>query len=1375
MKEQPQVISIRPVINYPKHAEPGRTYLLDVDIASDDAPDGWNYDREEYTVFCTVDGGTRFRVEAQGIEPKDGEVRDTASIVIHRFGGTYGPARFFVTASNEEGPGAFRVALISGWGMPLLEVVLDDVIIEKMTVPQTTVARVEKHTRSRISRPLEPGIGELTGASDFEKVKEYEHVGIGQRIIRQIVDLYLAPPSPGRLSRAKVTESITEYLRWVQSSQTRFTLRLGGRLGTRTATAPSDSVFIPLTLRRFSRIGREEMEGSFLENTGLAAVEAWHRLKRLHVRPGDLIQFEQMLSLSDRLVIVGGAGSGKSTMLDHLAATLSAYALEGQPLPYDLPGGKYLVPLVVPLGEYRLYREESSQTNRRQFEDRGLSTLVGFISWYLRRRSPVPELSEDFFDRLLQGGGCLLMFDGMDEALLGDQRGRMSQEIDNLVRNIYPGNRVIVTSREAGFREGAAFGSEFTRLDVQDLSDDQIAVLVGNWCRMVYPENALSERDMLIAAIRQINGARRERDLPPLINTPLMTAVAVSVHSEQRRLPIERVALYDAYVNAILEESYRSDDAVRQELVIWGGSWKARRDLLGRLALAIHAGGREGFVVREEQVRQILRDALPRDSLNAFIQAVRVRGGLFEERTGFFQFIHLTFQEYLAAQFLANQRERSRAMLIEHIADPWWREVILLICGYLVMHSLSAAQEFLQWLSHLDGSHVARLAGAELAGAGVLEMGQPATALRQQQADRLCVLLGESVLSVPATLRAAAGYTLARIGDPRPGVGLGADGLPDIVWSHVSAGEFIMGSMKERKDRRERYEEPQHRVNLPAFSIAKYPVTNAQFRAFVLDGGYTDRWRHCWSDAGWREKGDRNGPKTNGGAFDLPNHPVVMVTWYEAVAYCRWLGEKLGHQVSLPTETQWEKAARGADGRRYPWGDEFVPGYVNFGGNGIDTTTAVGIFPRGASPYGCEDMSGNVREWCTTKWQSPYPLSSDDDLAGDAQRLLRGGAFDSNREEVRCASRHASPPDSRSNNIGFRVVVAPLRAQVSDVIMTSNELQKRFLEADDPQLRQQLYRRLAEDSENLSFLLGQHALRLVDAIKPTDEEIRRAHDIVDNLRSRLSAITEIADAYSETMMFGSFARNTAVRPLSDVDAVVIFRGQARREDAKMAFQILDTLLRKLYHSQVVERKRSVEQRNFQGSSFGASVLIHLPDTKLEVTPALYDHRVEGGLVVPDRNLRRWVPTNHEIHAAFTAKLNDETHGAYSSLVRMIKWWHHRNCPWNRQLTGYALECLAAPTAVSGVTNGALLQAFSDVLRHIADNFKRPGSLRRVPALGSTTEFKFTRISAANHDRLISLIEKTLTNIDEAGRSTLLVDQIDVWQSVFGSEFPESLT
>jgi len=304
---------------------------------------------------------------------------------------------------------------------------------------------------------------------------------------------------------------------------------------------------------------------------------------------------------------------------------------------------------------------------------------------------------------------------------------------------------------------------------------------------------------------------------------------------------------------------------------------------------------------------------------------------------------------------------------------------------------------------------------------------------------RLAALVGGGRL--PLVDRLSAGIILGKLGDPRPGVGLTKQGVPDIDWIEIPAGTFWMGD-KEDWCGKQRF---QCKLLAQPYRIARYPVTVTQFQAFVDAGGYrqAEWWTAAQAAGYWKEGRIRSrdwseggaeqwceAPGVSGEAFRCPNSPVVDVNWFEALAFCRWLSEQLGCAVYLPSEAQWERAARHTDGRLYPWGDSTndVSRRCNMGETGIGHPSAVGMFPEGQAKCGALDMAGNVWEWCRTKWRedyADYECEVDDTLEGDDLRVLRGGSFGFYADRVRCASRLGNFPDLRYSTFGFRVVVSP--------------------------------------------------------------------------------------------------------------------------------------------------------------------------------------------------------------------------------------------------------------------------------------------------------------------------------------------------------------
>jgi formylglycine-generating enzyme required for sulfatase activity len=236
----------------------------------------------------------------------------------------------------------------------------------------------------------------------------------------------------------------------------------------------------------------------------------------------------------------------------------------------------------------------------------------------------------------------------------------------------------------------------------------------------------------------------------------------------------------------------------------------------------------------------------------------------------------------------------------------------------------------------------------------------------------------------------------------------------------IPAGEFLMGSTARQaaqavKEGAEvtwvNREQPQRKLMLQKYAIGKYPVTCREYQIFIQSTGHN-------SPPGW---------DNNQYLFSNSNYPVTQVSWNDAQAYCAWLSAKTGKLYRLPNEAEWEKAARGPDGRIYPWGEQFEAGRANTWAARYNGPTIVGRFsPQGDSPYGCVDMVGNVWEWCADWYDgsgyAPQPVPGR--INSNVLRSCRGGSWANPSQFARCAVRAGLAPDRRDDCLGFRVVLA---------------------------------------------------------------------------------------------------------------------------------------------------------------------------------------------------------------------------------------------------------------------------------------------------------------------------------------------------------------
>lgn len=247
----------------------------------------------------------------------------------------------------------------------------------------------------------------------------------------------------------------------------------------------------------------------------------------------------------------------------------------------------------------------------------------------------------------------------------------------------------------------------------------------------------------------------------------------------------------------------------------------------------------------------------------------------------------------------------------------------------------------------------------------------------------------------------------------------GAEINHTIIWRpdgkemiYIPAGSFLMGSDESRENER-----PAHTVYVAAFYIDRYPVTNEEYKRFVDATGYPVPYY----EVEWANLEEYNwDPETRTPPPGKERHPVVLVRWEDAQAYAAWAGKR------LPTEAEWERAARGTDGRRWPWGNEFVLGRCNTRETGINGTTPVDQYsPLGDSPAGVADMVGNVWEWTSSLFR-PYPYDPNDgreSLTAGGWRVLRGGSWLNDLDRARCTAR-LDGDFLFFSNVGFRCAIS---------------------------------------------------------------------------------------------------------------------------------------------------------------------------------------------------------------------------------------------------------------------------------------------------------------------------------------------------------------
>ncbi len=771
------------------------------------------------------------------------------------------------------------------------------------------------------------------------------------------------------------------------------------------------------------------------------------------------------------LIVLGKPGSGKSTfgafvLLNLVQVNQTNKAITKQALEKLGPMAAHhtLLPVRIVLrefGEYLiLHKLEGSADD-----------VWAFFKHTLKQDALETGTGE-VIERLIRQTGALFFFDGLDEASTPELRALVMKAVNAFKRTAGATCRYLVTARPYAWAGGPDPQQGIYAID--DLNPEQVDHFIERWYTALVQREIRkpSDADPKRAALTK---AARRADIRPLAANPLLLTLMATLHTNTAQLPEDRASLYDEVVELLLDRWNAlagANQALLEQIQPYRPALTDVRRVIEALAFKMHSDhvGQEGTAnIELERLCKAFAGLLGKshDRATHVVNYIKDRAGLLlslgeRDETEYFTFPHRTFQEYLAACYLAGQSDSEIHKQLKQLTATTqlrnhWRQVLQLAArvagpnrGTLMSNELihgQAAEGYLK--KHVltqDDWERAILAGEMLREIKVKSLAGSESLLNMKahiDTWLLAAMAADSQTHAPPRLRVTAGEVLSAIEDPRFDPNLfylpfAEDGLAGFV--HVPAGTFHMGTRKADFDGlKKRLGASEDEINdqpctLREFYVARYPVTVAQYRAFAkaTAGIEPDR---LWQN-------------------DPANFPVRDITWHEMLAYCRWLHAELleskhghsvlrsllksGWQICLPSEAEWERAARGAEDRRtFPWGADPDPDRANVGSTDLNQPSPVGCFVGGNSPIGCYDMVGNVWEWTRSLWgeggdlKFKYPYRADDgreDLtAGDnITRVLRGGAFHYADQDSRCAARDYGYPNDRDQSIGFRLVVSRL-------------------------------------------------------------------------------------------------------------------------------------------------------------------------------------------------------------------------------------------------------------------------------------------------------------------------------------------------------------
>ena len=773
--------------------------------------------------------------------------------------------------------------------------------------------------------------------------------------------------------------------------------------------------------------------------------------------------------VNKKMVLLGDPGGGKSTFVNHLAHGLVCHQLaekenqvwQDKLCCKDSGLNKALleqIPLLIILRDFAAELPNPLPKGKHA----PFTALCDFIKNQLLAAQNLGFAIDHLFTALDEGRVTVLC-DGLDEVTATHQRRFVRDAVSQFAQT-YKNARYIVTCRVLSYQppkpndpnqtpDLRLKARDFPTFELAEFDVEQQAQFIDGWYNELIQRHQIrSVSDGRKQAKSLKDSVRQRGDLRRLAGNPLLLTIMAVVHTYKGKLPDGRAKLYDQTIEVLLWEwdkklvrqnEDETDTQLQQLLNEVGRNQLEFLETLAAVAFEVHHNTepdpqqeqKHGADIQLAQLYRNLGRLGNHGWAERVTQVMKERAGLLIERQpDVFSFPHRTFQEYLAGVYLANHRDQEgqpdfpqQATALAHL--PQWRIVILLAVGYLTYVSLDKYRN-LALLRALVPNRPPRNANdwllVWLAAEAICEMGaqrvqdtEDGSAIFARVHGRLTQLITEGQLTPQQRMQA--GMVLGKLGDTRRGVGLAEDGYPQIEWGvEIPSATYTLetGQKKRVYDIKHNYR------------LAQYPITYSQFQAFVTDT--SERGYHCtewWFDMPEKEtidifKRTFVTKEIDEARFPYNNHPRETVSWYQAVAFCRWLSDKLPYEVRLPHEDEWEVAARwdgiGIDGRTYPWGNKFERDLqTNTSESELSQTTAVGMYPAGfQSGSQLYDMGGNVFEWCLNKFE--YPTFTAVDTSGN-RRVLRGGSWVSGQNFARAASRSDRNPYSRRFYLGFRV------------------------------------------------------------------------------------------------------------------------------------------------------------------------------------------------------------------------------------------------------------------------------------------------------------------------------------------------------------------